>query len=284
MNDTSKTTSPKLILPDVPPWKIDWRELWAYRYMFYYLVRRDVVVLYKQTVLGPLWIVLQPLLMSFLFAIIFGRIAGLRTDGIPGFLFYFANNVFWGFLSNIYNQTSTVFMTSKNLMGKVYFPRLIIPLANWGGGIFKLGIQLVFLVGVIVYYVINGFEFKFTVGLLLIPLVIIQLSLISLGAGFLFSAMTLKYRDFSVVSNIFIQGWMYISPVAYPVSEIPERFQLLIAFNPVTSALELTRYALFQSPFPSVQILSVGIGMTLLIFFAGLFTFNRVQRNFIDIV
>ena len=169
-------------------------------------------------------------------------------------------------------------------MGKMYFPRLIIPLSGLGGSIFKLSIQVVFLFGLMLFYVAKG-ELK-GIGIeafLLIP-VILQVSAIALGMGFLFACATLKYRDLSVIGGIFVQGWMYLSPVAYPISEVPARMADLMKWNPATSALELARFALYGSNCPSSQMLLVGWAMTALIFFIGLFSFNVAQRKFIDVV
>lgn len=272
------------VRPGMPFWSIDFGEVWNYRYMLLYLIRRDIVVLYKQTVLGPAWVVLQPFLMSFLFSLIFGRIAGIETDGIPGFLFYFGNNVFWGFLALTYTTTSTVFTNGKQLMSKVYFPRLILPFSGLGGSLFKLAIQLVFLIGLIVFYLFQGAEFEVGVKILLLAAVVVQMSMIALGVGFLFACATLKYRDLSVIGNIFVQGWMYLSPVAYPISQVPGVLAEVMKWNPVTSALELARYAMFGSACPSAQMLVFGWVTTILIFFVGLFSFNVAQRKFVDVV
>ena len=267
-----------------PFWYFESGEVWAYRYMLLYLIRRDVVVIYKQTILGPIWVILQPFLMSLLFSMIFGRIAGIPTDGVPGFLFYFGNNVIWGFLSTTYTTTSTVFTKGKSLMAKVYFPRIILPLSGLGGSLFKLAIQIVFLVGLIGYYWFNDSEVGLSFRLVWIIPVVVQVSLIALGAGFLFAWATLKYRDLNVIGALVVQGWMYLSPVAYPTSELPERFALWMQFNPAASALELGRHAMFGTPCPSLQMIAIGWGMTLLIFFLGFFRFNVSQRKFVDVV
>lgn len=252
--------------------------------MLLYLIRRDLVVMYKQTVLGPAWIILHPFLMSFLFSIVFGRIAGIPTNGIPGFLFYFANNVFWTYLATSYGELALVFTKGKVLMGKVYFPRLIVPLANLGNGFVKFLIQLLFLLVLYLYYLFQGMEVSPGIGVFWLPVVILQISLTALGAGFIFAWMTLKYRDLSVVSQVFVQGWMYISPVAYPLSEVPQKFHLLCSLNPMTGALEMARHSLYGSELPSCPVLLTGAAMSVLIFLVGLFTFNVSQRRFIDVI
>ena len=252
--------------------------------MFLYLVRRDIVVLYKQTVLGPVWVILQPLLMSFLFTMVFNQIAGLRTDGVPSFLFYFGNNVFWSYMSASYTSASSVFTKGKGLMAKVYFPRLIVPLANLGGNFFKLGIQFLFLAALVIYYLLAGIDLRIGAGLLWLPIVVLQLSLIALGAGFLFSCITLKYRDLTMISGIFVQIWMYLSPVAFPISEVPEKYARVMMLNPVTSALELARHSVFGTSFPSSGLLATGLATTLVLFFFGLLSFNVQQRKFIDVI
>ncbi|MEO0447765.1 MAG: ABC transporter permease [Verrucomicrobiota bacterium] len=283
-NSPCSSVETQVVRTGMPPWDLRLHELWRYRYMFLYLVRRDIVVLYKQTLLGPAWVILQPFLMSFLFSIIFGRIAGIRTDGIPGFLFYFGNNVFWAFLSMTYATASGVFVGGKGLMSKVYFPRLIIPLAGLGGSLFKLSIQFVFLLGLLIYFALKGAEIEIGLQLLWAPVVILQISLVALGVGFLFAWATLKYRDLKVIGNLVIQGWMYLSPVAYPLSEVPPKMIPWIQWNPMTSALELGRHAIFGTAFPSTSLLLIGWGMTVVLFVVGLFSFNVVQRKFIDVI
>ncbi len=272
-----------LLKPGVSAWEINWSALWRYRYMFYYLMKRDIVVKYKQTLLGPLWLVLHPALMSFLFTLVFGRIAGISTDGIPSFLFYFCNNIFWSFLISVYGETSTVYTKGKALMGKVYFPRLIVPFAALGGNAFKFLIQTGFLIILFVYFLLKGeVSIPFT-GLLWLPLVILQLSLIGLGTGFIFAWMTLKYRDLGVIASLFTQGWMYLSPVAFPLSEVPGTLGKIMALNPVTSALEIARHGIFGTEFPAPWICYTGWVVALLIFIVGLLNFNVTQRKFIDI-
>lgn len=268
-----------------PFWKISVSEIWRYRYMLMYSIHRDIVILYKQTVLGPAWLVLQPFFMSFLFSIVFGRIAGIQTDGVPGFLFYFSNNIFWGFIATTHAQISSIFITGKTIMGRVYFPRFITPLATLGGGLFRLAIQVVFLFALFIYYFTKG-EISLPNGWLLFWLLpaVLQMCMVSVGTGFLLACITVKYRDLSVVGNLFVQGWMYLSPIAYPLSQVPESYVRWIAFNPVTSAIEMSRHAIYGTDLPGLSIILTGWAVTLAIFLTGIFTFNVVQRRFIDVV
>ena len=275
----------RIIRPSEPFWKIHWDELWKYRYMFLYLVRRDIVVFYKQTVLGPAWVILQPFLMSILFSIIFGQVAGIGTDGIPTFLFYFGNQMIWMFNANLFSVSATVFRKGMGMMNRVYYPRLITPFATVGESLFKLGIQFIFLVGLILYFWLwKGAQVEPGWGLLLLPLVVLQFTLTGLGVGLVIACMSLKYRDLYVIVPVFAQAWMYASPVVYPLSELPSQYAILLALNPATSALELFRFCIFHSSFPPTYVLVGGWMMAFLVFFTGLFTFNVVQRKCIDVV
>lgn len=277
-----------LIGPDGPWWKLDLAELWHYRDLVALLVRRDVTAVYKQTVLGPLWHVIQPLLTSFMFALIFGRAAGFAPKEIPGMLFYLSGLVPWFFFANVVNKTSKTFTANAALMGKVYFPRLAVPLSVAISNLVSFGIQfLAFLVLLVVYHFmhIDGFAWMPSPSLLLLPVLVVIMGLLGLGAGVLISALTTKYRDLSFLVGFGVQLLMYASPVIFPLSRL-EQFPLLLKLfnlNPMTSVIESTRAVFFGQPVPWEGLGYTSV-FTIVLLLLGTAVFNKVERSFADIV
>lgn len=262
----------------------EWREVWRYKHLLYFLAKRDLAMTYKQTVLGPLHLVIRPFVMTLLFQLVFHKLGGIQTDGIPAFLFYFANNTAWAFFAAVFGSVSSVFMSGKSLMGRVYFPRIIPPFATVLTSAVSLGVQLVFLGCLIGYYhFAQGVAWPdWKVIAILIPAV--QLAMVASGMGFFFACVTLKYRDLSGLSGVVTQGLMYLSPVVFPLAIVPESYRMLAAVNPLTSAMEFWRYCIFGEATLSPVLLGIGWGLTLMLFLAGLVLFNKVQRKFMDIV
>lgn len=267
------------------------RELYQYRDLILLLVRRDFVSRYKQTVLGPLWAIIQPLFTTVVFTVIFGSLAGLTTADsptpakVPAFLFYMAGNILWGYFSTVASTTSNTFIANSAVMGKVYFPRLAVPVATAFSNLISFGIQLAMFVILFVISLINGSaELVLSPHLLLLPLVILQTMLLSTSIGIIISALTTKYRDLAMLVGFGLQLWQYATPVAYGLQLIPEQYHALYLLNPVTPALLTFRYALFGSGYFDLLYFLLGWGITLLLTFIGIVIFNRIERTFADTV
>ena len=226
---------------------VDFGELWRYRDLLSVLVWRDFATRYKQTLLGPIWFLIQPILPTVVFTLIFNKMAGLSTDGLPPFLFYLCNQIAWGYFSGNFSNISGTLLTNMNLFSKVYFPRIVVPLSALVSSLVTLGIQLLLFTGVYVYYKFfstEGAALQPTVAMLLLPLVVVQLAGMSLGFGLWMAALTAKYRDLQQISGIIIQLWMYGSAVVFPLSQIPAKYQTLVSLNPITFTSEASRYCL----------------------------------------
>jgi len=260
------------------------RDLWRYRDLISLFVKRDFVAFYKQTVLGPLWYLLQPLLITIVFTIIFGKVARISTDGIPPFLFYLAGNVAWSYFANSLNQTSNTFVKNAGVFGKVYFPRLTVPVSVIIINLVKFGIQLTLFIGFYIYFIAGGSSAKPTLFILLLPILVFQMALLGLGAGILVSSFTTKYRDFTYVMGFAVQLWMYASSVVIPASSVPEKYQYLYMMNPMASVVEMFRYAFFGVGVVNPVCIAISWGITLFVFFAGIILFSRIEKSFMDTV
>ena len=222
------------------------KDVWHYRDLMWLFVRRDFVAQYKQTVLGPIWHFIQPILTTAMFLMVFGKIAKIPTDGIAPAAFYMTGITFWSYFSSALTNTAGTFLSNAGIFGKVYFPRLVLPLSVVISNIVKLGIQLLLLSAVIGYYHFNGYPFEFRWELLLIPLLVLQLALLGLGLGIIISSVTTKYRDFSVLLAFAVQLYMYVTPIVYPLSFVEDKsYKWLILANPLTPIIETFRIALF---------------------------------------
>jgi lipopolysaccharide transport system permease protein len=256
---------------------INWRELWEARELLYYLVLRDVKVRYKQTVLGVAWAVLQPLFTMFVFTIIFGRFAKIPSDGLPYSVFVFAGLLPWTFFSSNISQASMSLMNQQSLLTKIYLPRLFIPASAVGSGLVDLLVSfVVFALLMAVYRVPVG------VGMLAVPVLIALTAAASLGVGLILAAVTVTYRDFRYVVPFLIQSWMYLSPVIYPVSLVPDQWQLLLALNPMAGIIDAFRSALFGLPW-NVSTLTVSSLSSLALLGYGLYYFRKTERSFADV-
>lgn len=275
-----------IIKPKTSLLQVDFRELWQYRDLYRMLVKRDIVVWYKQTILGPLWFFIQPILTTIMFMIVFGGIAKIGTDGIPQPLFYLAGICLWNYFAESLNQTSNTFIQNSALFGKVYFPRLVVPFATVTSNLVRLGIQLLLFVFVYLYF---AFFTEATVApnlyICLVPLLILLLSGLALGFGVLFSSLTTKYRDLTFLLSFLVQLWMYATPVIYPLSTIETpTLKTLMLLNPMTAILETFKYAVLGVGQFRFEYLTYSVCFTLFIMALGIVVFNKVQRTFMDSV
>lgn len=260
-------------------------EIRQYRDLLFLFVRRDLVAQYKQTILGPLWYVIQPVLTTLTFTLIFGNIAGLSTDGLPKILFYLAGVTSWRYFADCLTKTSETFTKNAQIFGKVYFPRAIMPISVTITNLVMYGIQLLLFLGIYAYFVIfTGFSFEIQPEILLFPILILIMMILGLGFGFILSALTTKYRDFKFLISFSVQLLMYATPVIYPLSSIPTAYKQFIILNPMTSIIETFRFIfLGTGNLDYGQLLYSGL-FALVFFVIGLAIFNRTEKNFLDTV
>ena len=265
-------------------WNIPFREIISYKDLLFLFVRRDFISVYKQTILGPLWFFIQPLLTSLTFTIIFGKIAGLSTDGVPKFLFYLAGITPWNFFSESLNKTSNTFTQNANIFGKVYFPRLIVPLSVVVSTFLKLTVQYILFFGFWIYFYFTGNDLKPNLFVLLFPILMVLLGLLGLGFGILISSLTTKYRDFQFLVVFGVQLMMYASPIVYPLSSVPEKYKWLLIANPVTSIIETLKFGFFGKGSFSWFNLGYSFGFTVFLLLLSLIVFHKVEKSFMDTV
>jgi lipopolysaccharide transport system permease protein len=259
-------------------------DVWRYRDLVMLFVRRDFVSNYKQTILGPLWFFIQPLLTTITFYIIFGRVAKLGTDGIPSFIFYLAGNTVWGYFSQSLTAVSTVFTANAAMFSKVYFPRLTMPLSIVISNLVRFGIQFgLFLIGW-TYYLITSSAIHPNILLLLTPMLVILMGLLALGLGMIFSALTTKYRDLAMLLTFGVQLALYATPVIYPLSKVPAEYKWLILANPMSAIVETFRVGFLGSGTFQWSYLGYSTVITLVILLVGTLIFNRVEKSFTDTV
>ena len=273
-----------LISPERGFWVFNLLESLKYLDLIYLLVKRDFVTFYKQTILGPLWYIIQPIFNSLVFTLVFSNIAGISTDGIPPFLFYMAGTVIWGYFAYCLKEISNTFAANAPIFGKVYFPRLAVPISLAITGFLQFVVQFFIFLGFLVYFFYQGNEIRPNKLIALLPFLIILTALMSVGFGMLLSAITAKYRDLKQALDFIIQLWMFLTPVVYPVSQVPEEYQTLIYLNPMTSVVELFREMFLGTSSLTFFSVTYSIAFTFIIFLLGLIVFNRVEKNFIDTV
>lgn len=260
-------------------------EVWRYRDLLVLFVKRDFTAQYKQTVLGPLWHFIQPLFTTFVFLLTFGKIAGIPTDGIPPLLFYMSGITLWNYFSACLTATSNTFVANAGIFGKVYFPRLVMPLSTVISNLVKFGIQFLLLLAAMIFYAVKGQGFHFGLSWLLVPALLLVMAGLGLGLGILISSLTTKYRDFTVLIGFAVQLLLFITPVAYPLSFLRQKsFAAWIAWNPLSPLVEAFRYALFGRGTPDTTGLLYSCGFMLLTLFAGMLVFSKVERTFMDTV
>jgi lipopolysaccharide transport system permease protein len=263
---------------------INLMELWQYRDLIQLFVRRDFVAIYKQTILGPLWFLIQPLFTTIVFTVVFGRIANIPTDGIPQPLFYMAGIVGWNYFANCLSATSNTFVTNAGVFGKVYFPRLAVPVSVVITNLMTFVIQFAIFLCLLLFFCLKGATVMPNLFVLLVPYLVIQMGMLGLGFGVLVSSLTTKYRDLSFVVSFGIQLWMYATPIVYPMSQIPERWQWLYALNPMTAIVEAFRYAFLGAGSVKLLHLGISLGVTLTVLTLGIVLFRRIEKTFMDTV
>lgn len=259
-------------------------EIWYYRDLLMLFVYRDFVTFYKQTILGPLWFFIQPLLTTIVFTVIFGNIAKIPTDGLPPMLFYLAGVTAWQYFSECFKKTANSFTQNANIYGKVYFPRVIIPLSITISNLIAFGIQLLLFLGVMLYFILKKAPVHPNLYIITFPGLVLMMGLMGLGFGMIISSLTTKYRDLQFLVAFGIQLLMYAAPVIYPLSEIPEKFQWIIVANPMSSVIEMFRYSFLGSGSFTTWGLVYTVSFTLVVFLFGLAIFNRTEKYFMDTV
>lgn len=261
------------------------QEVWHYRDLMWLFVKRDFVAQFKQTILGPAWHVIQPILTTLMFLLVFGKIAKIPTDGIAPAAFYLAGLTVWNYFSACLTATSSTFTANASIFGKVYFPRIVIPLSVVMSNMVKFAIQFMLLIVVMTYYHFNGYPINLSFNLLLIPLILILMAGISLGVGIIISSVTTKYRDFSILLSFAIQLLMYATPVIYPLSYLKgTNYKWLIDLNPISSVVESFKYVIFGKGLVEPFSLLYSIVFMFLSLFFGYLIFNKVEKSFMDTV
>lgn len=266
---------------------INFRELWNYRDLLLLFVKRDFAAQYKQTILGPIWHFVQPLFTTIIFLLVFGKIANLPTDGIePKFLFYMSGITIWNYFASCLNATSNTFVANAGIFGKVYFPRLILPISVVCSNIIKFGIQFLLLLVAIIYCVLfKNFEFHLSLSWLLIPILVVMMATLGLGLGIIISSLTTKYRDFTVLIGFAVQLLMYATPVVYPLSFLQGKsYFSWVKWNPLSPIVEAFRYAVFGQGSFTIQSMSYSVSFIAVTFIIGILLFNKVEKSFMDTV
>lgn len=260
------------------------KEVWKYRDLLVLMVKRDIAQLYKQTILGPLWFFIQPVLTSGVFTVVFGNVANIETNGIPYFLFSLAGLTFWNFFADALNKSSSVFRDNASVFGKVYFCRLVVPLSIVANNMVKFAIQFGVFIIAYFYYLSIDDVIQPNLYALLFPLLIIMTGLSALGFGLIFTAATAKYRDLYFLLTFGIQLWMFITPVIYPLSEIPEEYRFYAMLNPMASIIETFKYGFLGQGMFSWTYLIMGFVSMVVFLLIGIISFNRTEKSFIDTV
>lgn len=263
---------------------IDIKELWQYRDLIWLFFKRNYSTKYKQTILGPLWLVLSPLITVTLYSVVFGGLGKLSTDGVPHFVFYLCSNALWAFFATCLNQTSSTFTANAGIMGKVYFPRLVMPISSVLTGMLDLVIQLGILIVVMVGYAVTGYSFALGPTLLLAPVLVLQTGILGLGFGIIVASLTTKYRDLVVLVGFGVSLWMYASPVVYTIGLIPEKYLSLYMVNPMSPIMECWRNAVIGSGTFYWGYWAMSWAFTLAVLALGVMLFSHIEKTFMDTV
>lgn len=273
-----------VIKPKTGLLEVNLKELWRYRDLVFLFVKRNFSATYKQTILGPLWFIINPLVTTVLYTLVFGGIAGLSTAGVPQFAFYLCSNAIWQYFANCITQTSNTFVSNSGIMGKVYFPRLVMPISAVIYALINFGIVFIMSMIVNVVYLIQGNNVHLGMSLLLVPVLVLQAAMLSLGVGIIVSSLTTKYRDLQVVVGFGVSLWMYASPVVYTVEQIPERWRSLLLLNPMAPLMNNFRYAVLGCGVFETTYWIVSWVVTIVLLMAGVLLFNKVEKTFMDTV
>ncbi len=281
MNEKEWTT---VITPHKGWFNLNLKELKNYKDLIFLLVKRTFVAQYKQTILGPLWAIIQPLLTTVVFTVVFAGIANISTDAVPAFVFYMCGNVAWAYFSNTLTATSSTFTANSAILSKVYFPRLVMPISTAISNLISFGIQLIMFVCFWVYYLLTTDGIHPNAYLCLLPILVVQMAALALGCGVIISALTTKYRDLAHLVSFGVSLWMYGTPIAYTMNIVPEKWAFLIRLNPMTPVIEILRYGFFGSGECPLNYWFISLGTSFLILFLGVLLFSRIEKNFVDTV
>lgn len=273
-----------IVKPKVKWYDLKLNEIWRYKDLLFLFVRRDFVSLYKQTILGPLWFFIQPIFTAITFTVVFGNLAKVSTDGLPQVLFYLCGITLWNYFSDTLTKTSDTFTSNANIFGKVYFPRLIVPLSVVVSNLIKLCVQLLLFLIIWIYFLLTNSNIKPNQFLFIVPLLIFLIGFLGLSFGIIITALTTKYRDLKFLVVFAVQLMMYASPIVYPLSIVPEKYKWIILANPVTSIIETFKFAFLGVGVFNWIHLSYSFIFTIVLFFFGIIIFNRVEKTFMDTV
>lgn len=273
-----------VIVPERKWYELNLKEVYRYKDLILLFVKRSFTAQYKQTILGPLWFIINPLLSTLVSTIIFGGIAGIESDGVPYFLFYLCGYTLWNYFSDCVLQTSSTFTANAGIMGKVYFPRLTMPISAVMFAAINMLIIFVMSIVTIVIYAFHGYIVNISVNIILIPIFMLQTAVLGLGVGIIVSALTTKYRDLTILVSFGLQLWMYLTPVVYPMSEVGGMLKNLILLNPMSVIIQNYKYVLLGSGEFEISYWMLSIVTTIIIFMSGVLLFNKVERTFMDTV
>lgn len=261
------------------------KEVWRYRDLIWLFTKRSFVVKYKQTILGPAWLFINPFITSLIYTFVFGGIAGMSTDDVPQLLFYLAGNAIWVFFSTCLTANASTFTANANVFGKVYFPRLTTPISNVLSAVIQFGIQMILVIGFLIYYVIIGAVSPNWTSWIFIPVILIHLGIMGMGFGLIISSLTTKYRDLSILVTFGVQLWMYATPVVYPLSQLDDGIlKTILMINPVTAPIEMFRYAVLGQGTIDPLYFAISWIFAIVVLVFGIMIFNKVERTFMDTV
>jgi len=285
MPDKQETQQWTSVIKPVSGWfDIHLSEIWRYRDLIMLFVRRDFVSVYKQTILGPLWFLIQPLFTTLVFTVIFGKVAKIPTDGLPPVIFYMSGIVFWNYFSGCLDKTSNTFVGNAGIFGKVWFPRLTVPLSIVISNLITFGIQFSLFLCFYFYFFFKGAAIFPKTLILMTPFLILQMAALGLGLGIIVSSMTTKYRDLRYLVGFGVQLWMYATPIVYPTSQIPLKYQWVIALNPMAPVIEAFRYAFLGAGTVHPWQMGLSMGTTVIVLTVGIILFSRIEKSFMDTV
>lgn len=273
-----------IVRPTAKWYDLRLKEIFRYKDLLFLFVRRDFVAIYKQTILGPVWFFVQPIITAITFTIIFGNLAQISTDGMPAVLFYLCGITLWNYFSDTLTKISDTFTANAGIFGKVYFPRMIMPLSVILSNLIKLGVQFLLFIGVWIFYLYQSNNIHPNIALLLVPILIILMGFLGLSFGIIISSLTTKYRDLKFLITFGVQLLMYGSPIIYPLSVVPEKYQWIILANPITSVIETFKYAFLGVGEFNWLHLGYTFVFTIVLFFIGLIIFHKVEKSFMDTV
>lgn len=266
------------------PFSLQLNKLAEYKDLIFLFVKRDIATTYKQTILGPLWYLVQPIFTTIMFVLVFRHVASVGTDDIPPVLFYAAGTILWSFFSSLLTVQARVFYTNKDIFGKVYFPRLTVPIAMIFSELLKFLIQFALFAIIYVVYLFNGYSDFVSLRLLLLPLIVIWLILMATGLGLMVSSVTTRYRDLAMAMTFFLSMFMYAAPVVYPLSEVSGKLKTVIFFNPITAIIECFRYSCFGTGDVSMNMILYSVACTFVFLLGGILLFNKNEKSFVDVI